>query len=308
MILGNLLVAATLLALAFAGFETYYRFLYDSTDAFGLDRATRRWFEGHWERNTQGFRDDRDYQRACTPGTPRVSFLGDSFTAGHGVERVEDALVHRIRAARPDWELQCLAQTGLDTAHQIDLLVELLQAGHELDTVVLVYCPNDIMSADPRTADVLRRISLGRPDPGYWMTHSYAVNVLSHRILSRRDPDVAEYCAFASQAYDIPEVWAEQRRLLARLQQVVESAGGRLFVVTFPFLHAASQPQRRERTHERLRAFWSARGVPHLDLRAVLSKAPPGELIVNAFDPHPNARAHEIAAQAIERFLALHVR
>ena len=46
--LGNLLIFLLLFSLVLLGGECYYRFVYDTTDAFGLSKTTARWFDRHF--------------------------------------------------------------------------------------------------------------------------------------------------------------------------------------------------------------------------------------------------------------------
>jgi hypothetical protein len=48
------------------------------------------------------------------------------------------------------------------------------------------------------------------------------------------------------------------------------------------------------------------RNVPILNLASALAHHPYDELIVHAVDPHPNEKAHDIAASEIDRFLRHH--
>jgi hypothetical protein len=79
--------------------------------------------------------------------------------------------------------------------------------------------------------------------------------------------------------------------------------GGRLLVVTFPFLQALGPDSEYRPIHERLAAFWRSAGVPHLDLLHLFEGHPPEEITVSARDPHPNEQAHAMAAEAISAFV-----
>src|SRR4051812_31642508 len=103
-LLGNALFLLLLLTLLLAGAETYYRFVYDTTDSLSYTRTSQRWFNRYYRRNSAGWRDNVEYALTIEPGKRRISFIGDSFAAGHGVKSVEDRFANRIRAAHPDWE------------------------------------------------------------------------------------------------------------------------------------------------------------------------------------------------------------
>ena len=77
---GNALMLSFLCAIVVLLGEIHYRFVFDSTDSFGLTKATQRWFTRHFETNPSGFRDTIDYLRTAPDGIRRVTFLGDSFS------------------------------------------------------------------------------------------------------------------------------------------------------------------------------------------------------------------------------------
>lgn len=290
------LVASLLLAL-----EGYLRFAYDATDSFALTKTTRRWFERHYQRNSWQVRDDAEYTVAKRTERRRISFVGDSFTVGHGVPDVEDRFANRLRAAHPEWELHVLARNGLDTGTELDMLEATLEAGYETDEIVLVYCLNDIVELVPEWQETVAHIYDGVAD-GFLVRHSYAVNQLYFRLWKAPDPEVADYFAIVADAYEGP-VWREQERLLRRFASLAAERGMRFRVVTFPFLHALGPEYPYASIHERLDTVWSDAGVPHLDLLETYAGRHPEELVVNPFDAHPNEVAHALAAAAIEEFL-----
>ena len=78
----NVALVTLLIGVLFLGLKTYYRFFKDTTDAFGVNMITKRWFKRHYTFNNVGFRDNVDYLLQKDPAKKhRVSFIGDSFTA-----------------------------------------------------------------------------------------------------------------------------------------------------------------------------------------------------------------------------------
>lgn len=302
---GNLLVLAFLLSLAALAGEIYYRFFYDATEGFGLTRTTMRWFKRHYQMNNAGVRDNLDYEVALRPGRRRLTFLGDSFTAGHGVADVDRRFANLVRRMRPAWDVHVLAQNGWDTGHHLDLLGPVLdratQGSYRLDEVVLVYCLNDISDIIPEWTQVAKRI-FDRPAPPYLVRHSYLLNTYYYRLLSRADGDISNYYQFTLRGYEGP-TWAEQQRRLLLMQRLVRRRGGRLSVVIFPFLHALGPGYAYRGVHERLGAFLRAQGIPHLDLLPAFAGLGAREATVNPQDPHPSERAHQMAAEAIAPFV-----
>ena len=283
------------------GLEAYLRFAYDTTDSFALTRTTQRWFERHYRRNSWHVRDDVEYTVAKRTSRRRISFVGDSFTAGHGVADVSARFANRLRAAHPEWEIHVLARNGLDSATELRMLEHTLDRGYETDEIVLVYCLNDVVELLPEWRETVERIYGGVED-GFLVRNSYALNRLYFRLWRARDPEVMDYFAVVADAYE-GAVWRRQKRILRRFAHLADERGIRFRVVTFPFLHALGPGYTYAPVHERLGGLWRALGVPHLDLLDVYADMRPDELVVNRFDAHPNERAHALAADAIGAFL-----
>lgn len=298
---GNGLVLLTLVAAAFLGFESYYRFVYDTTDSWSIGIAHRRWFDRHWHRNNIGQRDDIDYGLKLG-GRRRVTFVGDSFTAAHGVEDVQHRFVNIVRRERPHWEVHTLAFRGLETPHQTDAILEFVEEGYEFDTIVLVYCLNDISMAHPLREERLDRVYRGTREQGFLVRHSWAINTLYYRYHARSDPQLMGFYSFVQDHYTGP-VWHTQEQILDEFLRAARGSARRVVVVTFPFLHALGDDYAYRPAHEALGRFWKDRGVAHLDLLPVFIDRDPADLVVNRYDAHPNEAAHALAAEAILSFL-----
>ncbi len=301
LVTANLLVLLFVLSCVGLGGEVYYRFVYDTTDSFGLTKTTQRWFDRHFVKNAAGVRDSQEYLFEVPPGTRRVTFVGDSFTAGHGVPDVETRFGNVVRHMRPNWDVHVLAHNGMDTGPEIEFLQHFVKLGYELDVVVLVYCLNDISDIVPEWRAVLDRV-YGATDPGFFCKHSYFLNTLYFRFFASTDPDVANYFHFVSRNYEGP-VWRQQQARFKLLRDQIEANGGKLVVVTFPFLHALGPGYPYKSIHKRLADNWRALNVPHLDLLTIYGDRRPGEVVVNKYDAHPNEAAHAMAAKAIVAFL-----
>ena len=302
LLIGNGLVLLALLSLTLAAGEIYFRFFYDTTDSIAYTKVAQRWVKRHYQRNQATFRDNIEYSFKIAPGKRRVSFVGDSFTAGHGIKNVEDRFANRTRPLHPDWEIHVLAGNGLDTGAEIDFLKVLSGLGYEMDQVVLVYCLNDINDLMSEWAQVeaslTNRVSGRLP----FYDDSYFLDLAYHRLTIAQIPSVKNYFAFVREGYR-GEKWEEQKQRLRNLREVVNRQGGKLSVVTFPFLHALGPEYEYQFVHDQLNEFWREERVPHLDLLSVFKDLSSRQVTVNSFDAHPNEFANELAAKAIDEFL-----
>lgn len=307
LLVGNALILLTLGSAVLLGFETYYRYGYDSTDSARHLKITQAWFDRHWRENASGFRDDIDYRNRPAEGRHRVTFVGDSFAAGHGIADVNARFANLLRAERDDLEVHVLADPGDHTLDSIEMLEALKTSGYEFQTVVLVYCFNDIQPF-LRGVERFYRAEKQRPSAiVQWFTdHSFALNTLYYRIrraLRTREPRGESYASRVQSGY-AGDAWLEQAQALTRLRDVVRSAGGELRVVTFPWLLRLAQGKPGEfGMHAKLDRLWKRLGVPHLDLLDIFEKQPGQDLVVSRWDPHPSVLAHRLAADAINAWL-----
>lgn len=301
-ILGNVLALLGLLSLILLGGEVYFRFFYDTTDSLMYTKASQRWLRRYYISNTAGVRDNVEYHFFVEKGKRRISFLGDSFTAGHGIKSVEDRFANLIRASHPNWEIHTLAQLGFETKAEIDFLSLWVTNRYELGTVVLVYCLNDNSDLIPERHEAINRIYNKVRDSNWLIKNSYFLNILGHRWQAMRDPFVKGYFDMVKDAYKGP-LWEIQKQRLDYLKRYVEANGGRFAVVTFPFLNSLGESYAYADVHAQLDNFWKERGVPHLDLLPLFKDMRPEQLTVNRFDAHPNEQASALAAKEIGHFL-----
>lgn len=304
-VLGNVLLFAAFLFLAWAAAETWFRYFYDTTDSLAYTRVCERWVQRHWKVNNAGCRDDIDYSPVIGPRKKRITFVGDSFTAGHGIKEVKDRFPNLIREQHPDSEVHVLANIGLDTGAETVLINKMTGKGYEFDRVVLVYCLNDIGDLVAQQDAAFTRAFDAMTSGGWLTQNSYALNLFTLRYKAARNPYIRDYFSFVREAYQ-GETWERQKARLREFRMAVESRGGKLSVVTFPFLHALGSEYPYRKVHEQLDTFWREERIPHLDLLSAYVGHSPQELVVNAHDAHPNELAHRLAAEALERFLFLH--
>ena len=303
LLLGNSLVLLFLVSSALLVGEIWFRFFVDTTDSLAFTKISERWVERHWQRNSAGVRDNVEYAPKIQPGKRRVTLIGDSFTAGHGIKNVEDRFANQLRARHPRWEVHLLANVGLDTQSEIALVKKAIARGYEFDQVILIYCLNDV-------CDLL--IAPGRPYDGrlpaldqmppWFIRGSYFLDLFYNRYQAGQNPYVKNYFSFVKEGYR-GDFWETQKKRLIDLRDLVQAHGGHFSVVTFPFLHTLGNEYEYDFVHQELDQFWRHYSVPHSDLLAVYAGYPSRVLTVNPYDAHPNELANRLAADAISQLL-----
>lgn len=307
LVVGNCLVLLFLLSIGLLAGELYFRFVFDTTDSINFSQVSRRWFARYWNtegrKNGFGCRDNVEYGKYVPEGKRRVSFLGDSFTAGQGIKNINDRFVNRIRSHRSDWDVHMIADLGWDTDTELGFLKQIVGDGYQIDNVVLVFCLNDVSDLMPNWMDSVR-IAEGDISNSGWLIHnSYFVNFLYAHWKIMSNPFTKDYYAFIGDGYR-GQVWEKEMKQLRELRDFVRSNGGKLMVVTFPFVNAVGPKYPYAAIHQQLDDFWKAENVPHLDLLSIYKDQPATKLTVNRFDAHPNEYAHQLATDAIEKFIA----
>lgn len=304
----NTLVLALLLCALLAGIELWFRFGVDASDGLAVTRVGRQWFERHWHLNGIGVRDDIEYgdrgglRLEARPGVRRLTFVGDSVTAGQGVDEVGDRFANRVRVALgPDVEVHVFAQPGFETGDHATLLRDLFERRYRTDLVVLVYFPNDITDLVPPWQTSLRTLLADTSLLHAALRGSYALDFLWWRIRLQTDPAARRYPEVVRDAYDGATWTAQQQRLLA-IRDAVHAGGARFAVVTLPLFDAAKQTLP-DALYARIDHFWRDAGVPHLDLSPRFAGRDPATLVASRWDEHPNAATHGEIAEAILHFL-----
>ncbi|HTI51986.1 MAG TPA: SGNH/GDSL hydrolase family protein [Planctomycetaceae bacterium] len=312
----NLGLSVWMFLAALTAVELYFATIYDQSDAFNATNVSRHWFARHVEpmqkvlqfRDGQAtlYRDARAFPTKLSAGQHPICFIGDSFTFGHGVPNVADRFSDRVgaaleRKAPGGFVVSNLADAGRELHWGEALLEELAADRLPVKTVIYVICLNDIETFDDRTATLFE-------GKGSWVSglfllrHTYFLNLLYNRVRQAGSEKVGGYYALLQDCYAGP-AWERMRAKLDDIRRLCERNGMDLRIVVFPFLHDLGPDYSFGEAHRRITDYCREAGVPVLDLRRVLDPHVSEGLTVNRFDPHPNERAHALAAEAIEKDL-----
>lgn len=262
----------------------------------GYTLGAKVWNRYYWRGlNALGYRDGPP---VAVPGKKNVLVVGDSFTAGAGMERTEDRFTDRINAEHAQLHLVNLGRNGSDTIDEYRRL-----EAHPVppDAVVLQYYLNDIEGAAQRA---------GWPWPAF---EPYADVPCPVRDLLRGSfllnwlywefphADGAAYVEMLDRALTDD---ALTKAHLADLERFCDYAAKRrvpLVVVLFPFLGDLDHCRA---TLARIEAMFAAHHVPTIDVAELIRDVPLRQRTANACDAHPSALVHERVAVALGKLLA----
>ena len=288
--------------------ELGFALLYDTTDSFSMTNASRRWFEVHVTPDRKvlefsdgtgiEYRDAVDFSgRELPPQTRHVCLLGDSFTFGHGVPDVRDRFSNQLGSLLSDSGepilVSNLSKPGTDLYWVESVLQHVFRDGHRVDSAVYVMCLNDIEAFhDPTMSESVARNQF--EPPTFVFRDTYFFNWAWFRYQQVSQSSVRDYYGFV-EGYYKGEPWQRFRIKLREVNRLCEANNCRLSVAVFPFLHESAE-KRFAPIRTKIVDTCRQDGIAAFDLAGAFVGHESETLMVNAFDAHPNEKAHHLVA------------
>jgi len=295
----GLLVAVDAAMVALLLLEIFMAFFFVQSDGFNLTMSSRKWFDRYWRPvNSLGYRDVEPFPRAGTEKI--VAILGDSFAAGHGIDKVEDRFGDRLgRELGSDWRVVNIAKIGWDTVDEYEALDAYPVAP---DVVVLAYFVNDIYRAAEKCQYPLP-FAVQFPQwklTRYLVDHFALANFVYWRLARVGNVEDASqgFWARLRGAYADPKVFAAHAAELDAIVDWCRERHVRLVALLIPSLADVAGSAAMT---SRVAAYFGDRGVDVLDLTPLVIDKKPGELVVNGVDSHANAALNARMADLLRR-------
>jgi hypothetical protein len=274
----------------------------------GASYAARLWVRRYWHPiNSYGFRD----QEPAHDKRKSVFFVGDSFTAGHGIDdpadRFSDIVGTRLAATDSGVQVLNLGQNGADTRAEFKTMMDFIGvSGIAPDVLVLEYYGNDIEVAAQDDGLVFSGIKpyeeLSYPIRSL-VRGSYLANFVYWQF---PEPCGEPYTRFLTEAYSSPVVFDDHLRDVMAFVGFAKSRNIPLVVAVFPFL---SRTELSDRLYGcRLEAALRDEGADVLDVASVCARVPQGRRTINVNDGHPSVAVNACVADALFEIIQRDVR
>lgn len=300
-------MAAWLFAAALYSLELTFGAFVEFTDAFSATNISDRWFARYVEpyRNSQGFRDSREFATGVKDDVTQVYFVGDSFTIGQGIERLEDRFTEIteeiIKARTTPRDEPTIVYNAAEFGWEVSVIEGMVTAFKKNrvhpNILVYVYMLNDIEGYDPRTTAAIQKIQ--ESEPRSWLlARTYFFNWLYFRWQQSRASRTVDYFPHLADSYR-GTPWEGTRQSMLAIKATCDRDNMDFRMVFFPFLHNLGPDYEFKHAHKQLANFCSENSIPYLDLEPVLTPRSSEGLVVSQFDNHPNELCHAIAAEAI---------
>ena len=314
MLLANAGLSVAMLLAAVTAGELGFACFADFSDTFNITNVSKRWLVLHIdsEWNNAQVRDRNPLNKFVGPGQKRIIFVGDSFTAGHGIKNIDnrftDLIATWLEEKRPGkYVVSNYAEPGLEASMVEGKIKALFKEHYDVNMVVYVYNLNDIEGYAPKTQEELQQINTAEPQ-NFLLRDTYLLNWLYFRYVQFKFAKGTDYFKSLAQAYE-GEPWTgapDKPGLRAKLTQLRRECAENnvdFRMVIFPFVQSLGKDDPFRNARAKIVDFCKGEKVPVLDLQPILNEHAGEKLEVSRFDAHPNERAHAIAAEAIEKDL-----
>lgn len=278
--------------------EIFFRVGVAQSDSLGFTLAAKQWFKRYWKPvNSYGYRDI-EYDENVMRSTRLIIVLGDSFTAGQGIDDAEDRFSNVLaRRLGTGWSVVNMAKNGWTTTDQLNAL-QLFPYKPEI--VVLAYVFNDITGAAEQIGSQHRfYVYISSPWLRKATETSYLLNFIYWRFywrIYRAPGELMAYDQYVSSGFENERVWQIHKDELLKIADFTQRVNARLMVVVFPGLN---DPARSRRVLSPAVDLLEASGAEIIDMTDMLQGREIDEIVVNSFDYHPNEVVHKSVGELI---------
>lgn len=244
-----------------------------------------------------------DFEARKPVGTYRVLCLGDSFTFGEGVKEADTypaRLEKRIVPLGGETRVEVINAGVQAFGTRLEAMLLLRLRPIDPDLVLVGFVLNDATEGD-RTIAMLEQLRDDRVSP---LGRRLRIVGLPETILKRARLQ-QEYVRTTRESFsESSQEWQFCRQALSLLAETARSEDIPILVVIFPLLWELDGDYPFSDLHETVAAACTGAGLPVLDLLDTYQGRAAASLWAHPTDQHPNALAHELAADAIAKELS----
>lgn len=294
-LLGNIATLFVPLVVLLVFMEMAFMFIAQSQEG-GLTLASHIWFERHWPPMAG---DYRDTPKTDTLGKKKVLLVGDSFTAGHGLNTADERYGNILgeKLGTRQYVTYNLGISGSDTR---DEYARLLKFGKTPDILVLQYFPNDIEKVALEHGLIPEGFRPYSDLPRFIQSlfmRSYLLNYLYWQF---PHGNFAPFDVYARTAYGTPAIINDHLSDLSRFITYAKEHNAKFYVVMFPFSHNI------EKTAQYVKPvvnLFQTNNIPILDVGKLIGDIAPKDRIVGRNDGHASAIVNKRVGEALFRLV-----
>jgi hypothetical protein len=261
--------------------------------------ASRLWYAKYWKPiNSLGFRDNEPDNN-----NPVILFVGDSFTAGHGLKSVDDRFSNivgrELNKKEKKYTIINIGKPNLDTRAEYEAMKNFLYLTRiKREKIILQYFGNDIEGAAMDEGLIFGGFH-PPPDMNKFVmligSGSYLFNYIY--FLYPREYLGAPYITYLTKAYKNDNILSKHKNDLMLFVDYTRENSIQLIVVVFPFL--ADIEMSNSIYVNNIVNFLKSNNVNVINVSSLARDIPLDERTVNKNDSHASKKLNRIIAQGI---------
>lgn len=262
--------------------------------------ASKLWYAKYWKPiNSLGFRDKEPESRK-----PVIFFVGDSFTAGHGLKSVDDRFSDIVRKDLNNKETKYsvinIGKPNLDSRGEFEEMKNFIYMTRiKPDKIVLQYGGNDIEGAAGANGLIFEGF---HPPPdmnkfGMFLgSGSYLLNYI-YFLFPREHMGMPSYISYLTKAYKNDNILSKHKADIGLFINYARENSIQLIVVVFPFLTDVESSD--SMYVNDIVKYFEDNKVSVINVSPLVKGLPVDERIVNKNDSHPSVKINRIVAREI---------
>lgn len=266
----------------------------------GYTLSSKLWFDKYWgAANSLGYRDkEPDFSK------PFYLFVGDSFTAGHGIKRTEQRFSNQVGVELQKKNITAIniGMNGSDTRQQFLNVLELIaQSGKKPEKIILQYFGNDIEAAAKEQGLCFTGFKPHNHLPRLvkpLIKGSYLINFI---YWSLPKEEMKGYIDYLTLAYHDADIMNSHLQDLAKFVEFSQTNEIELIVVLFPFLQDTELSY--DLFMQPLTHFFNLQGIKTINVTDLIQEIPLNDRVVHANDGHASVKVHGIVAKDLVKVL-----
>jgi hypothetical protein len=261
--------------------------------------ASKLWYAKYWKPiNSLGFRDNEPDNSKHV-----ILFVGDSFTAGHGLKSVDDRFSNfvdkELNKREKKYSVINIGKPNLDSKDEYDVMKNFLYLTRiKPEKIILQYCGNDIEGAA-----MINGLIFGgfRPPPDMnkfvilICSGSYLFNYIY--FLFPREYLGMPYITYLTKAYKNNNILSKHKDDLRLFVNYAKENSIQLIVVVFPFLTDVEMSE--SMYVNDIVNYFNSNKISTINVSQLIKGIPVDERIVNKNDTHASIKLNKIIAQEI---------
>jgi GDSL-like Lipase/Acylhydrolase family len=282
--------------------------------------SSRIWFGYHWKTNAEGYREKA--LDNFNPNSSKIVFLGDSYTAGHGIDHLADRVSGIVQRQVPEnYECINLGRNGMNTLDEIGqystlpVRPEIIVLGHVLNDVdYLLQTANPFLfrqfSNQNKTEQRLN--ALGRISFTFNFLYWHYKAHQNYRQVQKeqKEKQTAQPGITVNDLLkDVYEPVYNDSLLsihIQNLEKIYDRFRGdsvKYIIMLYPDLIDLTLRSNVVAVNRKLGLALKARGIAYIDLTPLAFRLPEKQRMVNNIDAHPSPRMNHLFADSLVQHL-----